>query len=511
TMNWYNVPSGGSSQQTGGSYTTPSISSTTTYYVDATDNGCTSARTSVAATVNTTPSISGTTPGWRCDAGTVDLSATGSAGTLNWYAASSGGSSLQTGGSYTTPSISSTTTYYVDATDNGCTSARTAVAATVYDCSKLDGSSCGKTLATLDEAINSEAVAGATDYRYLVSHSGTGFTTLSVRSGGDNLFRLTWLTSGIKYGTTYNVRVSAFVSGQWEPYGDVCTITTPATKLTAATCGTMLSSTSDELQCYPVAGATNYRYEVRHWGSSFYALSERGNANTNFRLSWISGITQESKTYQVRVAAYVDGAWQAYGPYCSVTTPVTSTKLQAAYCDQSVSALSDALYCETVPGATNYRYEVKNGGAFVGLSTRGSGDNLFRLSWLSGTSVGPTYTIRVAAYANGMWGDYGDACTVSTVVSMGKEVVDAKSGATQFIETAELSVYPNPNDGNFVIHSTHEGTYRIVNSLGQMVKEIELSSAQGNSYEVKDLKQGIYFVTGTIQGEVITKKLIVRK
>lgn len=49
---------------------------------------------------------------------TFNLTAAGSGGTLNWYAASSGGAPLATGTGYTTPTISSTTTYYVDETTN---------------------------------------------------------------------------------------------------------------------------------------------------------------------------------------------------------------------------------------------------------------------------------------------------------------------------------------------------------------------------------------------------------
>ena len=51
----------------------------------------------------------------RCGPGSVTLSATG-AGTMNWYNAISGGTSLATGPSYTTPSLASTTNYYVDQT-----------------------------------------------------------------------------------------------------------------------------------------------------------------------------------------------------------------------------------------------------------------------------------------------------------------------------------------------------------------------------------------------------------
>lgn len=50
-----------------------------------------------------------TTDGSRCGTGTVTLSATGCPGIYNWYATSTGGSSLGTGSSFTTPSISTTT------------------------------------------------------------------------------------------------------------------------------------------------------------------------------------------------------------------------------------------------------------------------------------------------------------------------------------------------------------------------------------------------------------------
>ncbi|MEA3443102.1 MAG: LamG-like jellyroll fold domain-containing protein, partial [Bacteroidota bacterium] len=134
TINWYDVSTGGSSLGTGNNFTTPSISTSTTFYVDATENGYTTeTRTAILATVYEIPTITGTTPGSRCETGAVDLNATASAGTINWYAASTGGSSLGTGISFTTPSISISTTYYVDATLNGCTTeTRTAVLATVF-------------------------------------------------------------------------------------------------------------------------------------------------------------------------------------------------------------------------------------------------------------------------------------------------------------------------------------------------------------------------------------------
>ena len=46
----------------------------------------------------------------------VNLSAAGSGGTINWYAATTGGASLGTGTTFATPVINATTTYYIDET-----------------------------------------------------------------------------------------------------------------------------------------------------------------------------------------------------------------------------------------------------------------------------------------------------------------------------------------------------------------------------------------------------------
>ena len=81
-----------------------------------------------------TPSVTSTTAAAICGVGSATLNATASAGvaTLNWYSAASGGTLLGTGTSFTTPSISNNTTYYVEAGNTGCTSLiRTAVTATV--------------------------------------------------------------------------------------------------------------------------------------------------------------------------------------------------------------------------------------------------------------------------------------------------------------------------------------------------------------------------------------------
>ncbi len=102
-------------------YTVPSVvsitnsSAGTDYYYffydwQITTQGCISERTAVVAEIAEQPSTIGAS---RCGAGSVSLSANGT-GNLVWYDAAAGGTQVNTGATYTTPSISSTTSYFVE-------------------------------------------------------------------------------------------------------------------------------------------------------------------------------------------------------------------------------------------------------------------------------------------------------------------------------------------------------------------------------------------------------------
>lgn len=82
------------------------------YDWDVTTPMCASARVPVNVSVSQAPSVVDAN---RCGTGTLNLNATGfGTGTLNWYDAPSGGNLVGTGTSFTTPSLSSTTSYYVE-------------------------------------------------------------------------------------------------------------------------------------------------------------------------------------------------------------------------------------------------------------------------------------------------------------------------------------------------------------------------------------------------------------
>lgn len=104
-------------------YTTPTISATRYYRLRV---FCTSLGNSYTTvqTINVgSYSILTTTAATRCGVGTVTLNATATVGaTISWYDVSTGGTSIGTGSSFTTPEISATTNYYVGA-NNGVTAA----------------------------------------------------------------------------------------------------------------------------------------------------------------------------------------------------------------------------------------------------------------------------------------------------------------------------------------------------------------------------------------------------
>lgn len=134
TPKWYATATGGTPLESSNSFTTTILSATTIYYVDAFAVGCTGGtRTAVIATINAIPTVSFTPLAPICSGESAVLTAVASAGTINWFANPTGGTTIGTGTSFTTPLLSQNTTFYVEATNNGCTSVRVANLVQVHE------------------------------------------------------------------------------------------------------------------------------------------------------------------------------------------------------------------------------------------------------------------------------------------------------------------------------------------------------------------------------------------
>ena len=194
--------------------------------VTNTTTGLSSSPQNISVKINAIPTIT-VTPKNRCGEGTVELSAT-SSGTINWYDQSSGGSSLATGNSFTTPSISETKTYWLEAKLGDCTSLRLPVSAIVntvviptFDAiptvcqnaipPKLPTSSTNvPTISgTWNSSINTSAL-GTTEYTFTPTAGQCGTTAkvlVTVESCGFGVFASAgWLTNcNFPSGQFYNI------------------------------------------------------------------------------------------------------------------------------------------------------------------------------------------------------------------------------------------------------------------------------------------------------------------
>jgi PKD repeat protein len=92
------------------------------------------------------------------------------------------------------------------------------------------------------------------------------------------------------------------------------------------------------------------------------------------------------------------------------------------------------------------------------------------------------------------------------------QTVSPCTGVESIAGTSQnVSLYPNPNNGNFTIQSGSDITLSIVNELGQLVKTINLDNSNNHQYVIDGLQSGIYFVTGNNGTTIVRQKVVVAK
>lgn len=373
TIEWYSASSGGSAIGTGTSFTTPSISSTTTYYVQATTAGCgNSARTAVVATINSNPTISASTPASRCGTGTVVLSATPSAGTVNWYAASSGGSSIGSGTSFTTPSISSTTTYYAEAVNGACvSSSRTAVIATITAApsitSTTPASRCGNGTITLTAATSIGTISW-----YAASSGGSALATGT-----------SYTTPSLSTTTTYYVESN---SGSCSSGARVAV---------AATVNTLPIVTSSVAGNRCGTGTVNLSASVSVGSANWYATST-GGTSLGSGLTFTTPSISSTTTYYVEASNNGCPSNLRVGVIATINTIPTATGSTVSRCGTGTVTLTASASAGTI----NW-YAASTGGTSLGTGTSFITPSISSNTtyYVDATSGSCTSTSRTAAYA----------------------------------------------------------------------------------------------------------------
>ncbi|WP_374950431.1 gliding motility-associated C-terminal domain-containing protein [Mucilaginibacter sp.] len=213
TFNWYATPTGGTPLFTGSTFTTPVLSQTTSYFVEATSgNTCgSSTRTQVTATVTDAPLVPQVVqnPTQTCSGTSAVLTATSTQPgvTFNWYTTATGGTPVFTGPQFTTPLLAANTSYFVEAASGGCVSATRAQANVI-----VNPSPAAPTLTVTPAGGNIQSGQTAT-ITAASTTAGATFNWYTSSSGGTPIFTgATFTTPVLTSNTTYYVE-SALATG----------------------------------------------------------------------------------------------------------------------------------------------------------------------------------------------------------------------------------------------------------------------------------------------------------
>jgi len=449
TLKWYSAATGGTALGSGLTFTTPSIGTTTTYFVEAASGTCVSARMPVIATVNTTPSITGTTPNSRCDSGTVNLSATANAGTISWFAAASGGAALATGQTFTTPILNDTTTYYVQTANGNCVSPRTAVIATVNGTPSVTATTPGSRCNSGTVILNATASAGSLNWYNVptggvILETGNTFTTPIIATTTTYYVEATT-------GSCTSARTAVIATANVTP---AVTSTTPNSRCGSGSVTLAATATTGTLRWYDVAT-----------GGSILAT---GN-------TFVTPMINISTTYYVEAAN---------GNCISSRTPVTAAINFVA----APTGTANQTFCtaQTVGqiaifGSNIIWYDAAVGGNAVSNAT----------PIVSGTTYYASQTVNCESQAR-----------LAVAMTFGSCL------ETETFSSKMLKIYPNPvTDFLTISYTTSISTIEVFNMLGQIIEEKRVGSTESR-IDLSRHAAGTYLVRISIDNTIKTYKVI---
>ncbi|MFD0779421.1 YDG domain-containing protein [Flavobacterium myungsuense] len=184
-------------------------------------------------------------------------------------------------------------------------------------------------------------------------------------------------------------------------------------------CGKTFRFLNEIVQCNPVSGATQYRFEVTDETNVRVVTSGNHTFNpaaftfdhpTNRGFNW-------AKDYSFRVALFIGGNWLAYGPSCTARTPnepaALPTKLRSPwFCNQTVGSMNTFIQCDPVHLATNYEFRLTGPGGYN--QARTSTSIAINLTTFPNLRYNTQYTVSVRAFSGGIWIEPIETCTITT-------------------------------------------------------------------------------------------------
>ena len=209
-----------------------------------------------------------------------------------------------------------------------------------------------------------------------------------------------------------------------------------------------------------VTGTLSYRFRVRNNVTNTTVTLDRSVANFNLTMT---NIFTYSTTFNVQVAAVVDGVEQPYSAVCEVTTPsipLNQVGVGGVQCGGTLEALNTRIFANTVFGTQLYRFRVALSSAPTTYYYATSVFPSFRLTGVAGLPLtyGTSYLVSVQSEVNVNGtltiSAYSTECTINTPAVTA--IVPSSAGQCgQTLGTINQRIYINS------VPNANQYTYRL--------------------------------------------------
>ncbi len=381
----------------------------------------------------------------------------------------------------------------------------------------LLASSCGSTLASIGSIIGIQTVGGhpITGYRIRATN---GSQVQTIERTAPN-FTMTQFGS-YAYATTYTIEVQLQRAGIWQAsWGAPCLVSTPAIlaeggagTVNPSQCGITLAQINTLIATTSLPGVTGYRFRVSDLTNPTgpNAVQTIDRAQNWFSLQMLTRYNYGTQ-YRLEVSVKTTGDFGGYGTPCELFSPAVP---QLVNCGGSVALKTTAIATSSVPGATQYRFQIVRASDNAS-ATIDRGVNWFNFNMIPAQTytIGGLYYVRVAVMTAGTWSPFGDSCEITAPTGTGKGVIAAAdaTASAEFRATA----YPNPFASDFSLDiatsSQEKIQVKVYDMLGKLVESKELDAADAGATKVgAQFPAGVYNVIVSQDGVVKTLRVIKR-
>ena len=281
---------------------------------------------------------------------------------------------------------------------------------------RLRNDFCDLEIAAVNTNIYANTVSGATMYRFRINNLTTGVTTIYDRS--QRFFNLVTAGAFPEENQTYEIDVAVDKGLGFGSYGITCLLYTPitaipVTQLRSEFCGNQISALGTNIYVNGILGAVMYRYRIKNITTGITTIYNR--SQRWFNLITAGASPQVAQEYLIDVAVDRGNGFGVYGPACSLFTPhLPTTQLYGTECGTTKNMLFYE-FINAVPNSQSEAYQFRiREGSFTAVSNPVLVTQI-RFHDFIGVNYGKTYLVDVRMLKNGLWGPYGESCSVSTV------------------------------------------------------------------------------------------------